>query len=352
MTYLRNCHAIFIALLLTLPALGTPDPNNPTTVRSAPTPLADAPKIIESVPVAIFDFECKAPGNPDLGQQLGDILTARLSVQDQFTLVERKHLREVLTELGLNLSGLMETGPAIKVGRIVGARILVFGRAFAVDRDLYIVAKIVGTETSLVKAVIAKGKLESDLSPILDQLVEKLAEGLGQWTPQLLPKDEKLETTIEKLRRQLAGKALPAVAVIVSESHARQRLSDPAAATEIKKVLKEVGFPVIEGDKAALEKWTQNATLAGSSILITGEGLSEFGAQFGGLVSCTGRLEVQALWRDSSRIIAVERTTRRAADLSEAIAAKTALQAAGHELALRLAAQIGKQLPLAAAAQP
>ncbi len=351
MMYSHNARALFAALLLALPAWGTAEPNNAMTVGGAPAGPAEAPKILASVPVAIFDFECKAPGNPDLGQQLGEILTARLSVQDQFTLVERKRLQDVLAELRLNLSGLAETSQSAQIGRIIGARILVFGRAFAVDRDLYIVAKIVGTETSQVKAVIAKGKLESDLSLIIDQLAEKLTEGLEQWTPQLLPQGERLETTVKKLRRRLEGKALPTVAVMVSESHGRVRLSDPAAATEIKKVFREAGFQVIEGDKAALEKWTQNVMLAGSDLVVTGEGFSEFGGQFGGLISCSARLEVQALRRDSGQIIAVERTTRRAVDLSETIAAKTAFQSAGHELALRLAAQIGKEPLPAKAAQ-
>jgi hypothetical protein len=226
---------------------------------------------------------------------------------------------------------------------MIGARILVFGRAFAVDRDLYLVAKVVGTETSQVKGVIAKGKLESDLSPIIDQLVEKLVEGLGQWAAQLLPRNEKLETSIETLRLELAGRTLPTVAVIVSESHMRTRSPDPAAATEVKKVFKEAGFEVLEADRDTLEKWTKNVTLAGCDIVITGEGVSDFAARIGGLVSCVGRLELQATRRDSGRIVAVKRTTRRAVDLSETIAAKTALQSAGHELAIALIREIAAE---------
>ncbi|RPJ38557.1 MAG: hypothetical protein EHM35_04265 [Planctomycetaceae bacterium] len=330
MMRLRNVEMTFVLLLA--PALWAAEPNQATSPE----------KVVESIPVAIFDFESKAPGNPDLGQQLGDILTARLSTYDQFTLVERKRLQDVLAEMQLNLSGMVETGQATKVGKVVGARILVFGRAFAVDRDLYLVAKIVGAETSQVKGVLARGKLESDLSATIDQLVEKLVGGLDQWGPQLLPRTEKLESKIDKLRARLKGKDLPSVVVIVPESHARSRLPDPAAAAEIKKVFKDVGFEVVEGDRQTLEKWTKNVSLAGSDIVITGEGLSDFGAQLGGLTSCVARLEVQAVWRDSARVIAAERTTRRAVDLSEAIAAKTALQSAGHELAIALITKIAE----------
>ncbi|MCK4830275.1 hypothetical protein KA005_81910, partial [bacterium] len=58
---------------------------------------------------------------------------------------------------------------------------------------------------------------------------------------------------------------------------------------------------------------------------------------------CIARLEVQATERESHRIITSERTTRRAVDLSEAIAGKTALQAAGHELAIKLIEKIANE---------
>ena len=91
-----------------------------------------------SISVAIIDFESQAPGNDQLGTQLSDILTARLSIYDQFRLVERKKLDDLLKEQELNLTGMVDSVDAVKVGKLIGAKILIFGRAFAVDRDLYI----------------------------------------------------------------------------------------------------------------------------------------------------------------------------------------------------------------------
>ena len=306
----------------------------------------DKARVVPAITVAIMDFESKAPGNPDLGEQLGDILTARLSIQDQFQLVERKKLQDTIRELQVNLSGLAENDQAVKVGKILGAKILIFGRAFPVDKDLYIVAKVVGTETSRVKGVIASGKLEGRLSDIIDDLAAKLATGLQEWGPQLLPQSERLEGAVERLKRQLAVGAnnhspLPVIAVTVSERHANRRPADPAAATEIKRVLKEIGFAVIDPDASA---GARRALPSDAQVVISGEGLSDFGAQLGGLVSCVARLEIQATWRDSGKVIAAERTTRRAVDLSETIAAKTALQAAGHELAIQVVTELAKEL--------
>jgi hypothetical protein len=333
-----------ISTLLTTGAVSVAEPNSGAAPRGDPNAAAK-PQLVSTVTVAIMDFESKAPGNPDLGEQLGDILTARLSIQDQFRLLERKKLQDTIRELQVNLSGLAENDQATKVGKIVGARILIFGRAFPVDKDLYIVAKVVGTETSRVKGVIATGKLEGRLSDVIDDLVEKLVAGLSEWGSQLLPESEKIEGALDRLKQQLAGRKLPVIAVTVSEQHGNRRPADPAAATEIKRVLKEIGFTVIDPEgRNPSDRSSRNANLAEANIIISGEGISDFGAQLGGLVSCVARLEVQAAWRDSGRIIAAERTTRRAVDLSEAIAAKTALQAAGHELAIQVVSELVKEL--------
>jgi len=301
-------------------------------------------KNVDSITVAIIDFESQTPGNPELGQQLGDILTARLSIYDKFRLVERKKLQDLLAEQQLNLSGMVDTNQVTKVGKMLGARIMIFGRAFAVDRDIYIVAKIVGTETSQVKGVIAKGKLESNLSDIIDQLVEKLTEGLEKWAPLLLPSTERFQNKVKMLKQRLKGKQLPAVAIMISEVHMSRRVADPAAETEVKKIFKEVGFNLIEAKSKTAKELAGEIQLADADIIVTGEGFSDFGARVGGLVSCIARLEVQATHKVSRRIIASERTTRRALDLSEAIAGKTALQAAGHELAIKLVEKIAQDI--------
>ena len=302
------------------------------------------------ISVAIIDFESQAPGNPDLGTQLSDILTARLSIYDQFQLVERKKLEDLLKEHQLNLTGMVDATDAVKAGKLIGAKILIFGRAFAVDRDLYIVTKIVGTETSQVKGTLAKGSLESNLSDIIDQLANNLTEGLVKWAPELLPKTEKVNDKIAMLKQKLEGKKLPTVAIMISETHANQaqlnrsRQPDPAAQTEFKKIFKEVGFDVIEANKEELAKWSKDYSLAGVDIVITGEGFSEFGTRINGLVSCSARLEAQATKKEDHKIISSERTTKRAVDLSEAIASKTALQASGRELAIKTIEKIADGL--------
>jgi len=231
---------------------------------------------------------------------------------------------------------------------------MIFGRAFVVDKDIYMVAKLVGTETTIVKGVMAKGKLEGELSDVIDQLVEKLTEGLEKWANNLLPPNEKLINRITVLKEKLKGKKLPCIAVSVPEDHINRILIDPAAETEIKKVLKEVGFEIIEIKGNDLPQWVKDfqkdpqkslpSDISTVDVLITGEGLSEYGTRIGGLISCTARLELNVIDLKTRKIINVDRTTKRAVDLTESIASKTALQASGNELAINFIEKIAEQL--------
>lgn len=72
-----------------------------------------------------------------------------------------------------------------------------------------------------------------------------------------------------------------------------------------------------------------------ADIRLVGEAFSEFALRKGNLISVKARVEVKALDRDNN-VVAVDRQTRVAVDLSEHIAAKTALQEAGADIAERM----------------
>src|SRR5689334_17065353 len=96
--------ALPILLMSVLP-LGSVQAADPTTKPAA----KDAP-----ISVAILEFEAKDPGNPDLGKQISETLTAVLSGEPGITLVERATLARTLQEQELNLTGLVDTDKAVK----------------------------------------------------------------------------------------------------------------------------------------------------------------------------------------------------------------------------------------------
>jgi hypothetical protein len=140
------------------------------------------------------------------------------------------------------------------------------------------------------------------------------------------------EDRIAALKKNLGGGKRPAVSVHIAERHvAAIVLIDPAAETEVSMFCKEAGFKLIdpkEGMKKAVD------------VRIEGEAISEIATRIGNLISVKARLEVKAIDEATGQIVAVDRQTTVAVDLTEQIAAKTALQEAGAEVAERLLPKI------------
>jgi hypothetical protein len=167
---------------------------------------------------------------------------------------------------------------------------------------------------------------------------------------------------LPELKAKLAGLKKPKVAVIIPERHMSAqpvRRPDPAVETEIKLLLRECGFVVQDVKQNELEDFARTAAqtepglwpreLAGVDYVIVGQGFSEFAARIGNLVSCAGRAEINVIARSTGHVEYADRTTERGVDLSENIAAKTALQKAGRTLGLRTLTYFGENLSKAAA---
>ena len=89
-----------------------------------------------------LDLEGGVPRRAELGKQIGEVLTVMLSGESGFRLVDRAVLAQTLQEQELNLSGVVDTSQAIKIGKLIGARILVVGKAFTLGKQLMITAGI------------------------------------------------------------------------------------------------------------------------------------------------------------------------------------------------------------------
>ncbi|HEX4056414.1 MAG TPA: CsgG/HfaB family protein [Tepidisphaeraceae bacterium] len=291
--------------------------------------------------VAILDFETDTPGAPDLGSQISETLSATLSGEPGFTLVDRAEISKVLSEHSMNLSGLMNPNDAIKVGKLVGAKILVTGRAFALDKQVFITAKLISTETSLVQGVLVRGDKDADLASLVLSLSDKVAAKLRETGPQLVAADDTMTDPLPALKERLSKLKLPKVTVQVTERHIAALLAvriDPAVDTELQQMLTQCGFTVIDGDE------TQQVE-AGVSVVISGEGFSEYAARIGNLVSCIGRVEIKVTDRKTGEVLFSDRQTARAVDLAENTAGKTALQKAAHALGIRILSHFADTLP-------
>jgi len=287
-----------------------------------------APAAQEILTVAIFDFESRDEAVRDLGPEVSALLNAHLSAEPQLITLERAELEKVLGEQELGLSGTVSAETAAKVGHLTGAKVLVTGRVFRADKEMLVVAKIIGTETSRVFGELAKGGLATPITELSADLAKKIATTIEQKGETLVAKIETRADRVATIKKALGQAKLPTVSVRIAERHFGQPVIDPAAETEFGLILKECGFTLVDDkskDRADIE--------------ITGEAFSALGLRKGNLLSCKARVELKAQKR-SGEILAVDRQTSVAVDITEQTAAKTALQRAAGELAERVLPRI------------
>ena len=278
-------------------------------------------------PAAVLPFQERGSGVKGFGEKVSDLLFAELSTNPELWLVERSEIEKVMQETELNLSGAVTPAQATQVGQLIGAKILITGSVIEADRTMYVVAKIIGTETTRVLGKSVKGSLNAALGPMVEDLAGQVAETVRTEADKLVAKRLTPEDRIANLKAKLGENPRPKVLITVTERHVGQATLDPAAQTELMLLCKETGFTVIDPDKGSHKD---------ADILIKGEGFSEFALRRGNLVSVKARLEITAVDRATDQVIATDRQTAVVVDLTEQIAGKAALQEAAAQIAERL----------------
>jgi hypothetical protein len=275
--------------------------------------------------VAVFDFTSQDESVRDLGGKIAALVNANLSAEPNLNIVERAELDKVLGEQEMSLSGTVAPDSAAKIGQLTGAKVLVTGRVFQAGDELILVSKTIGTETSRVYGEMVKGASDASISDLSEQLAKKIAADIAEKGDTLVARVDTHEDRVAEIKKEIAGKKLPAVSVKITEQHFGQPVIDPAAQTELSLILQQCGYTVVD-----------DLSTNRADVEITGEAFSEFGMSKGNLKSCRARIEIKARDVASGNIISVDRQTSVAVDLAEHIAAKTALENGAGELAERL----------------
>ncbi len=295
-------------------------------------PRAEEPPTV--YPAAILSFAERGAGVRGYGDMVSDILFASLAARPELFLVDRQDLQKTLQEHELSLSGMVNPGQAIQVGHLTGARILLTGSVMEADKSLYLVVRIIGTETSRVLGESVKGRTSDELGPLVEALADKVADTIVERAGELVARHVKVEDRIAALNQKLGDAERPTLMISIEERHVGQAVIDPAAETEVTLFARGTGFTVVD-PKTGREKQ--------ADIMIVGEGFSEFAMRRGNLVSVKARLEVKAVDRQTDEVIAIDRQTAVEVDLTEQIAGKKALQTAAAAIAERILPKLVKQ---------
>lgn len=121
--------------------------------------------------VAVWDLEDLSPAlgaRPDLGQVLSGEIIQTLQARRDITVVERDRLIAVMEELRLGSSELADEETRLRVGRMLGAREMVFGGYMVVGSAMRIDLRRVDVETGRVMGAVKKTAGSSDFAGWLD----------------------------------------------------------------------------------------------------------------------------------------------------------------------------------------
>ncbi|MDX9787857.1 MAG: FlgO family outer membrane protein [Desulfobacterales bacterium] len=128
---------------------------------SSPVPQERKPAI------AVWDLENLSPLDPAQAD-LGDLLSAKIMEtvrqNEQYTLVERQQLQLVLRELNLGSSSLADASTQLRIGKMVGARLMIFGAYQVIANQMRLDLRIVEVETGRILKATEKTVSSTDLA--------------------------------------------------------------------------------------------------------------------------------------------------------------------------------------------
>ena len=131
------------------------------------------------VTVAVWDLEDLSPSRsirPDLGELLSGRIIETLSNRE-YTVIERERLLLALQELNLGTTLLVDEATRLKLGKLMGARYMVFGGYQIIGGQMRLDLRMVEVETGKVLKAVQKTTGAGDLSGWIDA-AQKAAEEL------------------------------------------------------------------------------------------------------------------------------------------------------------------------------
>ncbi len=305
---------------------------------------ADPPPIS----VAVMDFSTPYRGRlrNNVGV-VGSLVTANLSSNPQFTVVDRAELNKVLKEQALGLGGDISPATAAKIGGLVGAKVLVTGQVFNIDDDVaksgqpdgqrvvLIVSSVIATETGRTYALREQGELDS-LVKMADDLSAKISVTItNQYANFVAAGTVSTTNRLAAIISELPAKPRPVVSIQIDEQFLRSKKPGQTVQTELGAVFQKAGFEVVDANSDKRPDIVITGT-ASSSIL--GRGAD-------GLLSASASLSVKAQDRLTGKILVIDLQNSTGVDLNRQMATKKALQDAADSLMERLLPALAKEHP-------
>ncbi len=146
-------------------------------------PGARAAAAPPTVAVLYFDYDGADEELFVLRKGLADLIGSQIVAVETIQVVERQRLQEVLAELDLQQTRRMDPASGARVGKLLGARYLVFGSYFQLNGALSATSRVVEVETGKVLYAVSGFGPPDDAFTVQ----QKLSEGLKGFFEAKLP---------------------------------------------------------------------------------------------------------------------------------------------------------------------
>lgn len=130
--------------------------------------------------IAIWDLDDLSPvtnGRPHLGELLTSQVIEGLKKKGQYTIVERERLLLVLEEQRLGTTSLVDESTRLKLGRLLGARRMIFGGYQVIGAQMRLDLRLLDVESGKVLKAVQKTVTAADWQGWLEA-AKKAAEEL------------------------------------------------------------------------------------------------------------------------------------------------------------------------------
>lgn len=293
-------------------------------------------------PVAIFPFEVTDPQLEGYGGKTSDLLFANLAGTEGIRLVERAEMDRILDETELNLSGMVDSRTAAKVGQLTGAKLIITGKIYEIGGELILISRLIGTETSRVTGAKVTGDLDASFTDLLDRLSGKLAKTIRNRAQTLVAKDRSKQDLVDELKEEVGMADRPRLVVDIKDRHVGGRTMQSVTQTELQYYLDALGFSVIDKD-AAFDDDGVDRTMV--DFMVKGNGASQTMMQHEDVISSKARVEVEAVDVNTGEVVATARAVSVEIGLADRLAAKKALKHAAQKIAHKLIPRLAEGTP-------
>lgn len=125
--------------------------------------------------IAVLDFQLQGmrQDGSDMGKIVAEWLITALVKEGRFDVIERRLLEKVLEEQKIGASGLVDESSASKLGKVLGAKIVITGSVMQFQNVLEVNARIIEVESS---SIIAAENVKSTSAVKLEDLVVQMAD--------------------------------------------------------------------------------------------------------------------------------------------------------------------------------